>query len=293
MKNIIDEKIQKLISNYKEFDLVKHLNMSDNEIQQNLSSIMQYININVQCENNHTDSCVSKDGYHINIFRNKNGDIECQYFLCPKINEKFSRMNIRDYYGVNNSFESYELDFNKEYIDILVDKDNRSQLLKILIYQYKTNKFEGIYLYGNTGVGKSYIMSAFLNKLAKDKWFVNFLDINQSMNFVKANFGTNDLDNYYQIIKEGDILVIDNLGIENFRNYYHCQFLIPILEYRYKNNKPTYFISSLGIEALKNKYINNIINNKGDVTKNDVFKFIDLVSGSSSINIELKGKSQR
>lgn len=113
------------------------------------------------------------------------------------------------------------------------------------------------------------------------------------MNFVKANFGTNDLENYYQIIKDGDILVIDNLGIENFRNYYHCQFIIPILEYRFKNNKPTYFISSLGIEALKNKYINNIINNKGDVTKNDVFKFIDLVSGSSSINIELKGKSQR
>lgn len=169
MKNIIDEKIQKLISNYKEIDLVKHLNMSDNEIQQNLSSIMQYININVQCESNHNDTCISKDGYHINIFRNKNGDIECQYFLCPKMNEKFSRMNIRDYYGVNNSFESYELDFNKEYIDILVDKDNRSQLLKILIYQYKTNKFEGIYLYGNTGVGKSYIMSAFLNKLAKDK----------------------------------------------------------------------------------------------------------------------------
>lgn len=293
MNKSIEEKISELISDFKKIDIVKELNMSDFEIKQNISNISLYLKFNKTCENNGLDYCSNSEKFHIVFLRNNNGDIECQYEICPKHFKKNNISNMYNFYGINNSLESYELNFNNKMINIDIDRNNRGILLKTLIDQIKNNDYHGLYIYGNTGVGKSYIMTAFLNKLVQKEMYVNFIDINESINYVKSNFGNYDLDEYYQKVKFYDILLIDNLGIENFRNFYHNQFLIPILEYRFKNKKPTYFISSLSIDELKKKYINNIINIKGDVTKNDVYKLIDLISGLSNKNIELKGKSQR
>ena len=90
------------------------------------------------------------------------------------------------------------------------------------------------------------------------------------------------------------ILLIDNIGSEQFSQYYHVQYLIPILEYRYKNNLTTYFISQYDIEELKKYYLNNIINNgRNDAFKKDIFKLIDLIKSLYKLKFELKGNSQR
>lgn len=293
MEKDIQDQISILIEKYKDNNIVRELKMSDKEILDNISNILMYIDINETCEKSVSNECVNQEHLHVEIFRNKNGDIQCNYFQCPKHLKQLEFEKQQDYYGVNDSLESYELHFSSKLIDINIEKTSRGLLIKNLINQWNSNEYKGIYLYGLTGVGKSYIMSAFFNKLASNEITVNYIDVNQSMTYIKNNLLSDSLQEYIDTLKYYDFLLIDNLGQETFKNFYHIQILTLILEYRYKNKKPTYFISQYSIEELKNKYLNNIINNKGDASKKDVFKFIDLITCLSFEIIELKGKSQR
>lgn len=293
MEKNIQYQISMLIEKYKSNSIVKELKMSDKEILDNVSNILMFININDVCKKSNHELCVNPEHLHIDIFRNKNGDIQCNYFQCPKHLKQLEIEKKQDYYGINNSLESYELCFSSKLIDINIEKTSRTLLIKNLIYQKSHNEYKGIYLYGLTGVGKSYIMSAFFNQLASSKITVNYIDVNQSMIYIKNNLFSDTLHEYIDMLKYYDFLLIDNLGQEIFKNFYHIQVLISVLEYRYKNKKPTYFISQYSIDELKNKYLNNIINNKGDASKKDVYKLIDLITCLSFEIIELKGKSQR
>lgn len=293
MRKDVQDKISMLIEKYKDNNIVRELKMSDKEIFDNISNILMYININNACEKSNSNECVNQEHLHVEIFRNKNGDIQCNYFQCPKHLKQLEIQKQRDYYGINDSLESYELSFSSKLIDINIEKNSRKILIKKLIDQIHKDKYNGIYLYGLTGVGKSYIMSAFFNQLASKKFTVNYINVNQSMIYIKNNLLSDSLQEYIDTLKHYDFLLIDNIGQETFKNFYHIQVLTLILEYRYKNKKPTYFISQYSIEELKNKYLNNIINSKGDASKKDVFKLIDLITCLSFDIIELKGKSQR
>lgn len=291
--NNINEKIDKLISECKELDIVKELGMNDFEIKNNLSNLILYKRINLRCLHWKSNDCINNNGMHIEFTRNKNNDIECNYIECPKLNKKISLY--KNYYGINNSLESSSLLFLPKNINVHIDFLTREPLIRNLIKQINESNFTGLYVYGNTGVGKSYIMSIFLNQLSYRKIYVNNVDINESISFIKTNIlNEQELETYLDKLKKYQILLIDNLGTEQFKNFYHVQYLIPILEYRYKQNLPTYFISHLNIEELKNKYLNNIINNsRGRTNKKDIFKLIDLISCLSKNKLELKGKSQR
>ncbi len=293
--NNINEKIDKLISECKELDVVKELGMNDFEIKNNLSNLILYKRINLRCLLWKSNNCINNNGMHIKFTRNKNNDIECNYIECPKLIKKLSLYQNKNYYGINNSLELSSLSFIPKNINVRIDFLTRKPLIINLLKQIKESNFTGLYVYGNTGVGKSYIMSLFLNELSSRKIYVNNVDINESISFIKTNIlNEQELETYLDKLKKYQILLIDNLGMEQFKNFYHVQYLIPILEYRYKQNLPTYFISHLNIEELKNKYLNNIINNsRGRTNKKDIFKLIDLISCLSKNKFELKGKSQR
>ncbi len=292
MKNI-DNKINELISKFKNLDIVEELKMTDSEIKNNISNLLLYENTNLACKQLDENQCSSVEKLHIDFFRNKNGDIEFVWNNCPKFEKQLSN-NSKFYYGINNSLESYLLLFNPKNIDIKIEPSSRGPLIKSLIAQIKSEQYNGIYLYGNTGVGKSYIMSAFLNKLTNNKIYVNYIDICEFIIYIKSKPDSDELYEYIQKLKTYSILLIDNIGSEQFSQYYHVQYLIPILEYRYKNNLTTYFISQYDIEELKKYYLNNIINNgRNDAFKKDIFKLIDLIKSLYKLKFELKGNSQR
>ena len=84
MRKDVQDKISMLIEKYKDNNIVRELKMSDKEIFDNISNILMYININNACEKSNSNECVNQEHLHVEIFRNKNGDIQCNYFQCPK-----------------------------------------------------------------------------------------------------------------------------------------------------------------------------------------------------------------
>ena len=123
------------------------------------------------------------------------------------------------------------------------------------IKKYKENKNQkGLYLCGNFGSGKTYLIAAMLNELAKEGiksaivfWPEYLNDLKSSFNSqIKTEFKTK-----YEKIKKAPLLLIDDIGAESVTPWARDEVLCPILQYRMEENLPTFFTSNLDLKALE------------------------------------------
>lgn len=106
---------------------------------------------------------------------------------------------------------------------------------------------KGLYIYGDFGVGKSYLMAAMANELARRNistsvihypTFVSGLDFDNSKMWLKE-------------IKEAQVLVLDDIGAELNNSWLRDSILQVILQHRMQNNSPTFFTSNLTMKELE------------------------------------------
>ena len=113
---------------------------------------------------------------------------------------------------------------------------------------YKDNPHQkGLFLHGNFGCGKTYLVSAILNELAKDgvKSAVIFWP-----EFLRQAF-YDDFNEKFDYVKNVNILLIDDIGAEKVTEWNRDEILCPLLQYRMDNKLTTFFTSNLTIDELK------------------------------------------
>jgi primosomal protein DnaI len=111
---------------------------------------------------------------------------------------------------------------------------------------------KGIYLNGNFGCGKTYLLSAMLNELAKDNYKVAMVYYPEFLRTLKESFNTTDeFKNKFNYIKKVDILLLDDIGAETVTEWSRDEILGTLLQYRMEENLPTLFTSNLTIEELE------------------------------------------
>lgn len=113
-----------------------------------------------------------------------------------------------------------------------------------------SKNLKGLYLHGNFGSGKTFLITALLNELKNNKnvstCIVYFPEALQDLKDDWETFG--DKMNYY---KQVDILLIDDIGAEKVTEWGRDEVLGTVLQYRMTNNKITFFTSNLTIEELE------------------------------------------
>jgi DNA replication protein DnaC len=126
-------------------------------------------------------------------------------------------------------------------------QDNLSADLMLLIKKAVADK-KGIFIYGNTGVGKTY----FLHSLAKPKnaRVRNFTEL--LVEFRDAMNKGNYFDSIRDLTHE-DYLFIDDIGAEKLSDFV-VEFLYLIVNKRYENMKRTVFATNLSVEDFIEKY---------------------------------------
>ena len=141
--------------------------------------------------------------------------------------------------------------------DIDINDKKRVELIKWLkkFYdEYPKNK-KGLYLHGSFGSGKTYLVAALLNELAKKDYKVVMMYYPEMLSILKSTFDKSDLgDNFSEtldMIKTSDILLIDDIGAETVTNWSRDEILGTILQYRMENNLSTFLTSNLNIEELE------------------------------------------
>ena len=113
---------------------------------------------------------------------------------------------------------------------IYKDDANRLETVKALKEFYdnylKNQKVKGIYLHGNFGCGKSYLIAALFNELAKKDIKSTIVYFPELLRSLKSGFGNdNEFDRRFEEIKETQILLIDDIGAEKVTEWSRDEIL--------------------------------------------------------------------
>ena len=140
--------------------------------------------------------------------------------------------------------------------DIYKDDKNRFEAIKYIakfIDDYLVHKkVKGLYLYGNFGCGKTYLISAMINELAKNNVKSTIIFWPEYLRMLKTTFDTNnEFKKVFDDTKEAEILLIDDIGAENLTSWGRDEILCPILQYRMERDLPTFFTSNLDLKSLE------------------------------------------
>ena len=131
--------------------------------------------------------------------------------------------------------------------------------------KYKENPHQkGLYLNGNFGCGKTYLISAVFNDLAKENIKSAIVFWPEFLNDLKASFNSeykNEFKDKYNTVKKAPLLLIDDIGAESTTPWSRDEILCPLLQYRMDEKLPTFFTSNLDLDALEKHFA---ITNKGD-----------------------------
>lgn len=109
---------------------------------------------------------------------------------------------------------------------------------------------KGLYLSGNFGCGKSYLISATFNELAKSNVKSAIVFWPEFLRELKSSFDT-DYNEKFEYIKKVPLLLIDDIGSETVTNWCRDEILCSLLQYRMDNHLCTFFTSNMDLDMLK------------------------------------------
>ncbi len=139
--------------------------------------------------------------------------------------------------------------------EIYQDDENRFSTIKWLnnfIKKYPEEK-KGLYLYGNFGCGKTYLIAAMFNELAKKNIQSAIIYWPEFLRDLKGSFNI-DFNEKFSQIQNIEVLLIDDIGAESVTDWSRDEILGPILQHRMQNEMPTFFTSNFDFKALEEHF---------------------------------------
>ena len=185
---------------------------------------------------------------------------------------------------------------NAKIKDIYTDDNKRTEAIKwILNYvkEYKKNNVEkGLFLHGNFGCGKTYLVAALFNELAKNGEKSVIIYWPEYLRSLKSSYGSNSSDefkNKYNEVKYAKFLLIDDLGAEGVTSWSRDEILGTILQYRMQDEKPTFITSNLNIKELED-HLSITTTNKSERVK--AKRIIERIK-QLTVDMEMIGENKR
>ncbi len=123
----------------------------------------------------------------------------------------------------------------------------------LLINAIKKGQKRGYYLYGDGGIGKTYVTGAFINEVAHRGHSAAFINANAFASDMRR-LVVDDGHRYMEVlneIKNVEYLAIDDLGAENITGFVRDDLLFNILDYRMGAELFTIFTSNLPLDGLE------------------------------------------
>ena len=140
-----------------------------------------------------------------------------------------------------------------------VDLDDLGRLpvfekLLAFVEQYSTIR-KGLYLYGDFGVGKSFMVAALAHDLSEKRGVSSTLLHYPSFVIdVKNAIGDGNVKSLVDEIKLSEVLILDDIGAEQSTAWVRDEILQVILQYRMQENLPTFFTSNFNFEELEQHF---------------------------------------
>ena len=112
------------------------------------------------------------------------------------------------------------------------------------INHFKKNHYEkGLYIYGQYGTGKSYLLSAIAQELALKNIAVLFVYLPDLIRSIRQGMHEGNLEERVNKLKQADVLMLDDFGAEHMSPWFRDEIIVPVLQYRLSAKLPV-FVSS-------------------------------------------------
>lgn len=195
---------------------------------------------------------------------------------CPNSNQGFylsktkdGFVQVRCKYLTELQKSSHPNLLKSEYNEALSDASTKNYDLntesrkKILNYitdfakNYGKGFKEGLYIYGGFSYGKTYslmLTAKALSSYGIDHIFAYFPDL---VIEIKAAMENGKYDQIIELLRETDVLLLDDLGAENMTPWLRDEVLGPIINYRMNLKKPIFVSSNINPNDLKKHFMMN------------------------------------
>lgn len=276
IKALEDEAFRRLITQYK----------IDEEVGMKYTSrLMDSSKEHTNCSNCPSLAACSNSvrGFCLTPKQNKN-TINFSYDMCKYLKKEEYRENVQ-IFDVAKDIK------NASIKNIYTNDKNRIEIIKAIknfINEYKkgTNP-KGIYLHGSFGSGKTYLISALFNELAKSGTTSVIIHTPELLRSLKDSFSTDYSEKFY-LLKHTPLLLLDDIGAEYLTAWGRDEVIEPILQYRMDEELPTFFTSNFTILELE-KHFTTASNSIDKVKARRIIERIKQLS----VEVELISKNLR
>ena len=190
--------------------------------------------------------------------------------LLFEVPKKVKEATLKDFYRNDKNRVEF-MKYVKTFIDELSSSD----------------KPKGIYLHGSYGTGKTYLIAALFNELAKKNIKSAIVYVPEFLRLLKSSFAT-DFEEKYNYIKKVPLLLLDDIGAEYLTPWARDEILGTILQYRMDEDLPTFFTSNLNLKQLE-EHFSMTPNGKEEIKARRMIERIKYLTNE----FELVGESNR
>ncbi len=255
INDTLNESYEKALQNPTFYDFVTMLSLPKKELIKYTSTLEECASEYEHCKN-----CK-------NILECKNSIIGYAYLpSVAKDHMNFEyqackyQKNIEKQQAYQKNMELFEIGEelrNASMKDIDIKDPSRYPTIKWIqnfIKNYKKNPYQkGLYLHGNFGAGKSYLIVAMFSELARQNIKSAIVFWPEFLKDLKASFG-HDFKEKYETVKKAPLLLIDDIGAEATTEWGRDEIFCPLIQYRMDEKLPTFFTSNLDLKLLEEHF---------------------------------------
>ncbi|EMC37442.1 primosomal protein DnaI [Streptococcus mutans] len=245
---------QAILSDQEIANFIAAHHLSKEQIKISLPKFNQYRLERTRFEN-HDQAYIAK-GYQPLLVMNE-GYADVTYKETKELIAAKKTQAISDRINVVSLPRSYK---NISFDDINLDDVKRLDVFKRVadfVEQYPNPEQKGLYLYGDMGIGKSYLMAAMAHELSEQRGAATTLLHFPSFTIdVKNAINTGTVKEEIDAVKTADILILDDIGAEQSTSWIRDEVLQVILQYRMLEELPTFFTSNYSFKDLEAKLAN-------------------------------------
>ncbi|WP_430534204.1 primosomal protein DnaI [Listeria rocourtiae] len=158
---------------------------------------------------------------------------------------------------------------------------------------YKDSKsvkmLKGLYIHGEFGTGKSYLLGAIAKNLAEFGVTSTLVYLPEFMREIKQSIADNTVGDKIQFAKETDILMLDDIGAESMTAWTRDEVLGAILQFRMQEELPTFFSSNFSMDYLETELM---FTKNGSEERMKARRLMERVRYLSK-EVELNGRNRR
>ena len=243
--------VQKIMKDPDVAAFVQQESLKQDELNRSISKFNQYITERDKFLRGDTDYIAK--GYKPILVMN-HGYADVSYEETPELIAAEKEAAIKKRLNLINFPSSLK---NVSFLDVYRDDVQRITVLKRMIEFVNDypNNLKGLYLYGDFGVGKSFMVAALAHDLSEKRGVSSTLLHYPSFVIdVKNAIGDGNVKTLVDEIKLSEVLILDDIGAEQSTAWVRDEILQVILQYRMQENLPTFFTSNFNFEELEQHF---------------------------------------